>query len=278
MRRNLATLAFAAALVGCGTNLSTLTPAETTPAAHVRAAAGAGVSVPAGGLSALLDSGDTLAGRAAAGEALTDTEREELLRASVVGLLAMPSVNPELQLRVGLHERVDVGLRLGAGSVRLDGRVGLVVPRRAREGLLAVSVGLGLAYYAFSLPVPSFAEDVVQVDDYKRYELDVPLLFGWSTDVWRVWTGPKLVFTSYSVGLTLDAPATTATAEASGMQTFLAAQVGAALGFRYGWVVLELTVAYGLGGADVAITGRATQRVSTNDWVIYPTFGLLVEI
>lgn len=271
-------LALAAALLGCGTNLSTLTPAETTPAGHVRVTAGAGVSIPAGGLSDLLDAGNTLSDRAAAGEALTDAERDELLRASTVGLLAMPSLNPELQARVGLHERVDVGFRLGAGSLRLDGRVGLVVPSSARAGKLAVSVGLGLGYYAFALPVPSFAEGIVTADDYTRYELDVPLLFGWSTDVWRVWMGPKLVFTSYSVGLTLTAPATMATADASGTQTFLAGQIGGALGFRYGWVVLELTVAYGLGGADLTVTGQPAQRVSTNDVIIYPTLGVLVEL
>lgn len=40
MTRTLPLLAVAALLVGCGTNLSTLTPAETTPAGHVRVATG----------------------------------------------------------------------------------------------------------------------------------------------------------------------------------------------------------------------------------------------
>lgn len=236
------------------------------------------MSVPTGSLSGLLDAGETVAKRAAAGESLTDAEREELFGATLAGLLSLPSVNPELQARVGLHERVDLGLRLGAGSIRLDSRVNLTTPTTTRDGSLAVSIGLGLGYYAFAIPLPSFAEDVVQADDYTRYELDVPLLFGWSTDIWRVWVGPKLVFTSYGVGLSLNAPAETALAEASGTQTFLAAQAGAALGFRYGWIVLEFTTAYGLGGADLSIVGQPVKSVSTNDWIVYPTVGLLLEI
>ena len=278
MTRGLSLLALTALLVGCGTNLSTLTPAETTPAGHVRVATGVGVSVPTGGLSGLIDAGETVAKRAADGAMLTDAEREELFGATLAGLLALPSVNPELQARVGLHDRVDLGLRLGAGSVRLDSRVNLTTPSTARDGRLAISIGLGLGYYAFAIPLPSFAEDVVKADDYTRYELDVPLLFGWSTDIWRVWVGPKLVFTSYDVALRLIAPAETALANASGTQTFLAAQAGAALGFRYGWIVLELTASYGLGGADVNIIDQATRRVSTNDFIIYPTVGLLLEI
>jgi hypothetical protein len=276
--RALALLSLALVLAACGTNLSTMTPAETTPAGHVRVATGVGVSVPTNSLSGLIDAGETAAKRAAAGETLTDAEREELFGATLAGLLALPSVNPELQARVGLHDRVDLGLRLGAGSIRLDSRVSLTTPQTTRDGSLAISIGLGLGYYAFAIPLPSFTEDVVKADDYTRYELDVPLLFGWSTDIWRVWVGPKVVFTSYDVALRLVAPAETALANAGGTQTFLAAQAGAALGFRYGWIVLELTASYGLGGADVNIIGQATRAVSTNDWIIYPTVGLLVEI
>jgi hypothetical protein len=263
------------ALAACGTNLSTLTPAETTPAGHVRVAGGAGVSVPVGSVATLLDQGEHLAARAAGGEALTDAERDELLRASIAAVLALPSVNPEVQARVGLHERVDAGLRLGAGSVRLDGRLMLVAPER--PGALAVSAGLGLGYYAFALPVPSFVEDVVRLSDYRRFEIDVPVLLGWSTDVWRVWLGPKLVFTTYGIDAALAAPMVSATASARGTQTFLAAQAGGALGFRHGWVVLELTVAYGLGGADIEVDGASVIEVSTDDLVVYPALGLLLQ-
>jgi hypothetical protein len=263
-------------LAACGTNLSTMSPAETTPAGHVRVAGGGGLSAPVGTITTLLRQGERLATRAAEGEPLSEAERDELLRASIAALFALPSVNPELQARIGLHERVDVGLRLGAGALRADGRVMVVAPDA--PGALAVSAGLGLGYYAFSVPTPSFVERVVRLSDYRRFELDVPLLFGWSTDIWRVWTGPKLVFTTYGIDATLAAPMANAVASARGVQTFLAAQIGGALGFRHGWVVLELTVAYGLGGADIEVLGSRVIEVSTNDLVIYPALGLLLEI
>ena len=261
---------------GCAPALSTFVPAETTPEGHVRATGGLGLNVPAGQIDDAYEVAEALADRAET-QALTADEKDQLIIKTAGVMLNPPSATWEVQGRYGIHRRADVGLRYASGALRGDGRFTFLKP--SAEGDLAGSVGVGLAYYTFEIPVPPPMDSVIEIDDFRRYELDVPLLFGWSWEMAHVWFGPKLLISRYSTGMSARFVDEVRVVDVSGTNLYSGGQVGAAVGYKKVWLGLELTVA-GLSGAakiDVPAAGRSIDA-KFGGLVVYPTIGVLVQL
>ncbi|MCK6535647.1 MAG: hypothetical protein L6Q84_21970 [Polyangiaceae bacterium] len=261
---------------GCAPALSTFVPAETTPEGHVRATGGLGLNVPAGQIDDAYEVAEALADRAET-QALTADEKDQLIIKTAGVMLNPPSATWEVQGRYGIHRRADVGLRHASGALRGDGRFTFLKP--SAEGDLAGSVGVGLAYYTFEIPVPPPMDSVIEIDDFRRYELDVPLLFGWSWEMAHVWFGPKLLISRYSTGMSARFVDEVRVVDVSGTNLYYGGQVGAAVGYKKVWLGLELTVA-GLSGAakiDVPAAGRSIDA-KFGGLVVYPTIGVLVQL
>ena len=261
-------------LAACAPVLSTFTPAPVAPHGHFRGATAIGVSIPTGPLGDLFDRSEDLARASIEGRALTDDEVGDLFESTTGLLLNLPSAAYELQGRFGVAKRVDVGLRLALpGAIRLDGRYQFVLtPNKP----FAASVGLGLTYYSFEIPVPSPIDEVIEVDDYRRLEVDVPLLFGWSGPIGHVWLGPKIVFATYGTEMTAKLVSDTRLASVSGTSWYYGVQVGGAIGYRYVWIAAELTIAGMSGSADIELAGvKLSPKFSGA--VIYPAIGLVMQ-
>ncbi len=246
------------------------------PHKHFRGAMALGVSIPTGAIGEAFDIAEDLVG-VAEGRELTDDEVGDLFESTTKVLLNLPSVAYELQGRYGLADRLDLGLRLALpGAIRLDGRYQII---RLQDSSFAGSVGLGLTYYSFEIPVPYPIDQVIEIDDFTRFELDVPVLFGWSGEIGHFWFGPKLVFASFSTAMSADLfGAQLELASVSGTSFYYGLQVGGAIGYKYVWFAAELTIAGVSGSADVEVPALGfTRSPSFGGAVIYPAFGLLVQ-
>lgn len=263
-------------LGACAPALSTFTPAPVAPHQHFRGATALGVSIPTGSIGEAFDTAEKLAEAVIDGRALTDDEVGDLFESTSKVLVNLPSVNYELQGRYGIVKYLDLGLRLALpGAIRLDGRYQFL----RREGSdFAASVGLGLTYYSLEIPVPSPIDEVIEIEDFTRYELDIPLLFGWSSDIGHVWFGPKLVLTSYSVSMNADLGTEIELGSISGTGLYYGVQIGGAIGYKYVWVAAELTIAGLSGSEDLEVPALAIKRSSSlGGAVFYPAFGLILQ-
>ena len=277
MTRSLLVLGLGLAVTtGCSTVLSTMQPAQTTPGRHVRGVMAVGVNAPIGQLSDTIDAAEAIAD---SGTVEPDNINDFLT--GVVGLfMNPPAVAGEFQGRYGFSDIVDVGLRVATGgNIRADMRYRIINPEQP-DGMFG-STGLGFTYASASIPVPSPIDEFIELDSITRVELDLPMLFGWSNEIWHFWFGPKFVLSFVSTGLTFkdEGPidSTPERVDASATNFYYVAHVGAAIGYKYVWIALELTIG-GIGGAaDITREGAEPFEAGYSGLELYPALGLMLQ-
>jgi hypothetical protein len=263
---------------GCATSLSGFQPAHVAPKGHVSAELGWDVSVPTGTISRAIDAGKTLA-NAAKTRSLTDAERRQLIEAG-----ANVAINPPaLVMHAGLTyvpiTAWELGLRWSPGSWRAGVRHQFL--EQASNGV-DLTMGLGLARYTFEFPVNDVLGGVIHLDDFSRWNLDVPLVVGKHASWYRLWGGPRLLFSRFDTTLTLNlpaaggSPAEAVVASVDGSATYLGGQGGFAIGYRYLFVGMELTIVQLISGAHLELGGQR-QDVDLGGLVIYPGIALMGE-
>ncbi len=278
---------------GCATTLSTMQTARTLEPGQVQVTGGMGVFLPVGNLIRVVDAGIDQ-GREARDAvddnrpyALSEESQQQLLSAGVALLVAPPGINPELMVRVGVADRVDVGLRYSGISLRADGKVLLVHGGREEGGRMEagqrsydVALGLGVARHFFSSPVLDVLE-VVQMNDFSRYDIEVPLYvsadFG---DILKLYGAPKYVYSHTRLDQRLvdysrqGAPVTgfDATLPATVNSHFVGSTVGLSLGYRYVYLFAELTGGYVICNPTLFGAERKLGGVT-----FFPSFGLAIR-
>lgn len=278
MRPPSAATSIACVLVaGCAPALSSMTPAHVAERGHVQAELGVDVSIPTGGIDEAIDTGKRLATRAS-DQPLTEDEQAELFRAGAALALNPPSVVPHLGVAYGLIDNLEVGGRLSTGAWRLGARYQFL---NVRAHGFDLSAGLGGGKYAFEFPV-SDVIDVLELEDFERWQLDASLLAGHHGDFHRVWIGPRLASTWYSTRMVYRQPdipgfpPSQTLASFDGHGLYIGGQVGAAAGYRWVFLAFELTIAHFANSADLAAFGNS-RDVDIDGWIVYPAFGLLGE-
>lgn len=278
--RQLAPLAVILAMTAaCSPTLSSLEPARTVPVGHVQLTSGLDVSMPSGDLRDALEAAQEMG---LGGGALSTQDANTLVRAGTALVVQPPSIGGSVSAAVGISQRFALSLRTSGNAARAGVRWQFL---RVAPGFYG-ALGVGVSTYFYGFPVQQFVPDL-SLDRFGRFELDVPLSFGWSGKVGHLWFGPKLLLSSYEARITAcidraDAGcAREATVGIDGTAFYFAGQIGAAIGWKRFWIAAELTVAYVNTGADVELSssGRTTQhRVSSDGIVLQPTFGFLVWI
>ncbi|MCW5831796.1 MAG: hypothetical protein KIS78_05010 [Labilithrix sp.] len=279
---------FALASAGCSTTLSTLQPAEPMRPGHVQAQAALDVNVPASRIVDAVDVVGTLGDRYASDPSYRPTpdEQRRALAAGVGLGLSSPGVNPDFMLRMGVVKDLDVGLRWSGLAAHADGKYRFLATRepsqeeeKAESGKIgngpdrgfqgAVSIGVSKALYnGFVFD----ALDFLEVGDYSRWNVEVPVIFGSRlADFGHVWFGPKYVFSTYSVDASLKnvgvVPETTGTIH------HLGAFAGAGVGYKVVFVFLELSVMKMF--AEPEVFG---QRTDLGGIVVAPAGGLMLRL
>jgi hypothetical protein len=259
----------------CAPSLSTFQPAHVPPKGHVQVGAGLEIGIPVGAITDAIEQGKQLADRAQAGQALTDDERWQIFDAGVNLVLNAPAVGPHLGLALTIINRLELSLRYAGTAWRLGGRYQLLDRLTAPFDMVA---GVGISRSSYKFPLAD-SIPVLKLDDFQRWQIDVPLLIGTSRDWVRVWMGPRFVVTSFDTRLTLVLPSETQVASFEGTAYYLGGQGGVAIGYRKVFVAFELTIAEALGTAHLTSVGLQppTHDSKVTGLVIYPSFGLLGE-
>jgi hypothetical protein len=273
------TLAVVVVLValGCAPSLSTFQPAHVAPKGHVLASGGFEVGVATGSIVDVIDTGKTLSDRAEMGQALSDDDKWRIFDAGVNLLLGGVTVGPHFSVAYSLLDRLELNLRYAGTAWRLGGRYQLLDHNR---GPFDMTVGLGVSRFAYEFPI-SDQIPVLELDDFSRWQFDVPVLIGTSRDFFRVWLGPKLLFTTFTTQLTLKIPGADQTvASFDGTATWVGGQAGVAFGYRHLFVAFELTLAEGFGTAHLSAVNLnpSTHDTSLSSFLIYPSFGIMAEL
>jgi len=270
-------LLFAFTTGACSSSLATLQPARTVPEGHVSAATNVAITPPRG------RAGDTLDALKAIDD-LPDNPRDrhlrELAETATATLVQPPSLDAQLAVAYGVSRRLELDARVGMTNAGAGLRVQLL---RIRPGIYAAFGALATISYAH-FPVETFADEV-RVDAFRRQDFSFPLTFGYSRGRLHLWGGPKLVFSRYraDVATCLDGDPDRCRAEAQvgtrGRATYLAGQLGAAVGSKRFWFTFEMTIARAWISADVDVEMSARQVEASyreSGRVVTPAFGLLL--
>lgn len=288
-----AVLGAALSTTACGTTLSTLQPAEPMRPGHVQAQGAFDVNIPASRIYDAVDTTATLTDRYASDPSYKPTtEDQQKALAAAAGLgLSSPGVNPDLMLRMGIVKNLDAGIRWSGLAAHLDAKYRFLRTREAPpdddpnrqtssasnigngpddpgfQG--AISVGVSKALYS------GFVFDALEflhIDDYSRWNLEVPVIFGSRLgDFGHVWFGPKYVYSHYSLDASLKN--TGVVQETSGSIHHLGGFAGIGVGYKVVFLFLEMTVMDMI--AKPEIFG---QKTDLGGLVIVPSFGLMLRL
>ncbi|MCB9625805.1 MAG: hypothetical protein H6725_00390 [Sandaracinaceae bacterium] len=262
-------------LSGCGASLSSVQPARLTPASHLAMTSTLAVNAPVGSAGDTLDALRDLDGVAGV---LEPAEIELLANAVNAGSLNPPVVDPSVTLAYGVNRFFELGARVGGSHVGAQARVQVLRVAPGIYGALGLQVSTSLS----TLPINRF-NDRVFLERYRRLDVGIPLIFGYSASRVHLWAGPKLLFSRVRTRGHLcvrenDECADQVTFHGSGSLRYVAGQLGIAVGKRRFWIALELTLARLRG--DGQLRGmRGTTAMSfaydPSGRVIQPALGLI---
>lgn len=266
-------------LPGCATSMNTMHPARVLPKGSWHVGYGVGANIPAGPIWSALMSVVRISDDLADGQTLSEDRADRLLESALAIAVSPPTGTNEIQVRYGLGRRLELGLKWAISSIWADLRYQLFdTDVHGADGWTG-SVGLGVGYNYFSGVIFDVLK-YVDIDGFKKVDLKVPLLFGrsWGGQhrFFRLWMGPLLIASWYQLDEKLGRDyldsGTPLVGTTSGWWFHGGAQVGIAGGYRWVWVMLELTVTYLK--AHASLLGR---RYDLGGVVVAPMLGLMTR-
>jgi hypothetical protein len=255
-------------------------PAHVAPKHHAQAEFGMDVSIPTGTILQAIDAVDTLVGGAYEQRDLTDGEVQQLYKAGAALVLNAPGPTTHVGVGFTVVDNVEVSLRYATSSLRLGGRYQFL--NKAKHKVDA-TVGLGLGYYVLGFPLGD-ALKIIELKDFTRFQLDVPLVFGTHGNWYRVWAGPRFMYTRFGTELEVAIPSipgvTSGRAELAsfgGNAFYVGGQGGVAVGYKYVFLAFELTVVRLIMESDLVVLGKNVANFDLGSNIVYPAIGLMGE-
>jgi len=257
---------------GCATSLSSNQPAHVPEPGHAQSEVGFDMSIPTNSVSSIMDAAKALE-EVATTRPLTDEEKVTIVRGAAFFTLNPPSVSPHMGIAYAPLRDWEVGLRLAGNSFRVASRYQVL--HQTDDGFdLSLGLGFGMA---FVQPPLNQILDSVQIADFSRWTLDLPIAIGQRSDWYRWWGGPRLLFsrTGQSIALSLPGEAPVQ-GRVDGWQAYLGATVGVAMGYDWIFMGPELTLVGLVGGADV--TGLTiVDSADVTSLIAHPSFAVMME-
>jgi hypothetical protein len=276
--RRLLLLVLSFATVGCAPTLSGFQPAHVAAKGHVTVEAGLDVSAPVGTIIKSIDAGKTLAGDAHS-RMLSDQELHQVFEAGANLALNPPAAVAHVGGTFVPFTDWELGLRWSQGSWRVGARHQFL--DQAHHGF-DLSAGLGVSRFTYEFPIGDVV-DVLKLDDFQRWSIDVPIVLGTHGSWYRLWGGPRLLFSTYSAGIHLDSPATagapaeSVAATVDGRAAYVGGQGGLAIGYQHVFLGFELTIVQLISTAHFGVAGQR-QDTDLGGLVIYPGIALMGEL
>jgi hypothetical protein len=206
----------------------------------------------------------------------TDAQKLQILDAGVNLVVNSPSIGPHLGIAYTVVDRVEANLRFAGNAFRFGGRYQIL---KRDSAPFDMTVGLGVSRFSYQVPV-SDQIPVLKIDDFSRWQIDVPLLIGTARDFVRVWMGPKLLISWFETQLRLQIPNQVSVARFDGHATYLGGQAGLALGYKHAFLAVELTIAESFGSARTTVSGfdPPSHQTTLSTLIVYPSIGVMLEI
>jgi hypothetical protein len=254
--------------------LSTFQPAHVAPKGHLTASVGLEGGVPVGAFSTLIDEGKLLSNKAQSGMGLTTDEKWQVFDAGVNLVLESPSIGPHFAVNYTVINRLEVGVRYAGTAWRGGARYQLL---DHATGPFDLTAGLGVAHFSYEFPI-SDQIPILKIDDFSRWQIDSPILIGTSRDWFRVWAGPKILYTSFDTQMRLELPMNDITlVKFEGTAFFYGGQGGLAVGYRKVFLAMELTFMEATGTAHLTAPALGMHDTAVSSFTIFPSFGLMGE-
>jgi hypothetical protein len=276
-----AALVLVASAAGCAPSLATMQPAHVAPKGHMQVTAGFEVGIPTGTIGTIIDTGKTLSDAASRQMSLTPQQERQLFDSGVTVVVSPPAVGYHFAAYYTPIDRFEVGVRYAGAGWRAGARYQLL---RHETAPFDMTVGAGVSRSAYEIPLASYIP-VLEVDDFTRWTVDVPLQIGTSRQYYRVWAGPKFLYSHFSTAMRLSIPGEPMSDLASfeGHTLYYGGQVGVAVGYRYVFFAVELTLAGLSGRANVQSApdprnGEAVVHdTQISGFIVYPAIGFIGE-
>jgi hypothetical protein len=265
--------------LGCAPALSTFQPAHVAKQWHVQAEIGTDFAVPTGTIASTVDAGITLVD-AAEKQELTELQKKQLFDAGTALALNPPSPVQHFGVALSVYDNLEVGLRYSISALRLGTRYQIL--HKEKHGV-DWTVGFGVGRYVLEFPLGDFLQ-IVELEDFVRWQFDFPILFGTKGTWYRVWGGPRFMITKFGTELVMNLPSIPGTfdgkqelASLDGLGFYIGAQGGVAVGYKYVFLGFELTMVELLMGADLDAFGKKALDVDLDSFIIYPGIALMGE-
>ncbi len=266
-----------ALLTGCASSMSTLQTARTTPKGELDAQLGMGANISSSLIGSIATLGESSADRARRQieendtENISDEDTKNLIGAAVSFGLFGPSPVTEIGFRYGILDNWDVGAKYTSAGPRLETKIQLM--SQTKNGF-DLSVGISGQRQKYEPPVPSFLEDVLQLEDIVRIDVGLQVLAGKHFgDYAFVYGGPKFVYTNLELNLVQqinEASPDSVTVDDGFLMG--GAVVGGGLGWKYVFFMLELNALYYSYDAEILGTSVTISGID-----FYPTLGMHVQ-
>jgi hypothetical protein len=254
-------------------------PAHVAPKHHAQAEFGMDVSVPTGTILDAIDAADTLV-KAAQERELTDGEINQVYKAASATLLNPPSATPHVGVGFSVINNLEVSLRYATSSLRLGGRYQFLT--KEKHGVDA-SAGLGFGYFVLPLPLGDTLK-IIELEDFTRFQIDVPLVFGTRGNWYRLWGGPRFMYTRFGTELKLSlpeipgvSPGEVQLASFGGNGFYVGGQAGVAVGYKYVFLAFEMTVVRLIMNGDLTVLQKPAANLDLSSTIVYPALGLMGE-
>ncbi|MDI3283255.1 hypothetical protein [Polyangium sp. 15x6] len=265
---------------GCAPALSSMQPAHVAPKGHVQAELGMDISIPTGSISDVVDVATVLVD-ASDDRDLTQAEVDQIYAAAGSLALNPPSVTPHVGVGYTPIDNLEISLRFATSSLRLGGRYQFL--NGEKHGVDA-SVGLGLGYYILPLPLGDTLQ-IVELEDFTRFQVDVPLVFGKHGNWYRIWGGPRFMYTHFGTSLKLAIPENVAKqivgraelASFGGNAFYVGGQGGVAVGYKHVFFGFELTLVQLISNGNLQVLDKTLRELDHNSFIVYPALGFMGE-
>jgi len=286
LRGHLPSAALVLLLSSCATSLATRQTARTLDPGHFSVDAAVGAEVPLGTLAQVAVAGEQQTQKLLAAVAsqtpyaVTDQDKQDLISAGVALLLNPPSIDWEGGVRAGVFPNLDIGARYSVNAVRGDLKYRFF-EKVDGDQRTDVAAGLAVSKYLFSSPIFD-ALEFVHLGEFSRWDIEVPVYASheWGEYV-RVYAAAKYLYSRTELDENLVATSAQATF-LSGIDFqlsdtlhthFIGATAGIQIGYRWVFLVAEVTGGYALGSVRVLGEDRSLSGV-----ILLPALGVEVRL
>lgn len=253
--------------VACSTAISTMQPVQALPKGGLQFGTGAAVNVAPGPIVDAFQAGKAIAQKGAAD--INAQDEQDFLTAGLAIALNPPGIINEYSFRYGLGRGTELGLRYTINEVIVEGKWQFLDNPEPKRWDAALHLGVGRHVFGGAV---FDVLDQFQLANFSRNDVSAAVMFGKKpNDYVEFWVGPKYVAGLYSVEGLFET--TGAVANSKGAMQYIGGAAGLGLGWKYLYVIGELTVMDLLFKADILGAERDLGGV-----VVFPSVGLVLRV